>query len=59
MQGIDFIVDDKGQKKAAIIDLKKYGDYFEDFIDGIVAADRREEKKNSLSVVRKRLLKKE
>jgi len=59
MQGIDFIVDDKGQKKAAIVDLKKYGNHFKDFIDGIVATDRREEKKSDLSVVRKRLLKKE
>ncbi len=26
MKGIQFLVDDKGEKKAVLIDLKKYGD---------------------------------
>ncbi|MDQ6967466.1 MAG: hypothetical protein Q9M14_02125 [Mariprofundaceae bacterium] len=58
MQGIDFVVDEKGHKKAAVVDLKKYGTAFEDFIDGLIAVGRKKEPKRSLAVVRKRLSKK-
>ena len=58
MIGIDFVVDEKGNKKAAIVDLKKYGAAFEDFIDGVVASGRKKESKSSLPVVRKRLSRK-
>ncbi len=54
MHGIDFIVDDKGKKKAAIIDLKEYGSAFEDFIDGLIASERKKEgKKVSLAAYKK------
>ncbi len=58
MQGIDFLVDDNGNKKAAVIDLEKYGEAFEAFIDGIVATSRKKESSISLATMKKRLAEK-
>lgn len=44
MQGIQFVTDDKGRKTAVLIDLKKYGQLWEDFRDGLVAEARAKEK---------------
>jgi hypothetical protein len=44
MQGIQFITDGKGRKKAVVIDLKKYGSQPENFWDGIISESRRGEK---------------
>lgn len=32
MDGIRFIVDEKGRKTAVVVDLKKYGKIWEDFV---------------------------
>jgi hypothetical protein len=55
MEGIRFVTDDKGQKVAVMIDLKKYGDLWEDFYDGITARLRAKEPRESLETVKKRL----
>ena len=55
MKGIQFLVDDTGEKKAVLIDLKKYGDLWEDLYDAILARQRREEPRESLDVVKERL----
>ncbi|MDQ1524845.1 MAG: hypothetical protein QOG71_2606 [Pyrinomonadaceae bacterium] len=55
MKGIQFVTDDKGQKTAVLIDLKKYGELWEDFYDGLIAAQRADEPRESLEFVRKRL----
>ncbi len=44
MNGIQFVTDDKGRKTAALIDLKKHGDAFQDFWDGLIVESRRKEK---------------
>lgn len=44
MNGIQFVTDDKGRRVAVQINLKKYGDVWEDFWDGLVAESRRKEK---------------
>ncbi len=44
MNGIQFVVDDKGRKVAIQIDLKKYGALLEDFWDGLISESRRKEK---------------
>ncbi len=44
MSGIQFVTDDKGRKTAVVIDLKKYGQLWEDFWDGVVSDSRRKEK---------------
>jgi hypothetical protein len=55
MKGIQFVTDDRGQKTAVLIDLKKYGELWEDFYDGLIAAERADEPRESLEFVRKRL----
>ncbi len=44
MAGIQYVTDEKGRKVAVQIDLKKYGDIWEDLKDGLVAESRRKEK---------------
>lgn len=44
MSGIQFVMDDKGQKVAVQIDLKKHGAIWEDFWDGLISESRRKEK---------------
>ena len=43
MKGIDFLVDDKGKRKAVVIDLQEWGEVWEDFYDGVVSLMRRNE----------------
>jgi hypothetical protein len=42
--GIQFVMDEKGQRVAVQIDLKKHGAVWEDFWDGLVSESRRKEK---------------
>ncbi|HXR26082.1 MAG TPA: hypothetical protein VN742_12015 [Candidatus Binataceae bacterium] len=44
MTGIQFLTDDKGHRVAVQIDLKKHGDIWEDFWDGLISEARRKEK---------------
>ncbi len=55
MKGIQFIVDDKGEKTAVLIDLKEHGDLWEDFYDKLIARSRDDDPRESLESVRKRL----
>ena len=57
MKGIQYVMNDKGEKKAVIIDLKKYGELWEDFYDSIVAHLRYDEPGESLESVKNRLRK--
>ena len=57
MKGVEFIVDEGGEKKAAVIDLKKHAELWEDFYDRAVAESRRSEPRESLESVKKRLSK--
>ncbi len=36
MKGIQFVVDDTGEKKAVIIDLSEWGEIWEDIYDVLV-----------------------
>ncbi len=58
MQGINFIVDEQKQKVAVVIDLKKYGDLWEDFYDALLAAQRKDEPRESLESFKAELLEK-
>ena len=40
MKGINYLTNLKGEKTAAVFDLKKYKEELEDFIDGLEAASR-------------------
>lgn len=43
MKGIEFVVDDSGKKKAVLIDLKQWGELWEDFYDVLVSESRKNE----------------
>lgn len=57
MKGIQFVTNDRGQKTAVLIDLKKYGELWEDFCDILTARRRAAEPRESLESVKKRLRK--
>jgi hypothetical protein len=51
MKGINYVTDDKNRKVAVQIDLKKYGDLWEDFYDNLIAELRKDEEKISIEDV--------
>ena len=55
MEGIQFLVDESGEKTAVLIDLKKYGELWEDFYDSLTAHARADEPRESLESVKERL----
>ena len=56
VKGVEFVVDDDGQKKAVLIDLKKHGKVWEDLYDTLLAKERESEPRESLKVVKKKVL---
>ena len=56
INGIHYIVDDKGNKKSVVIDLEKWGDYWEDFYDILVSESRRDEPNISWEKLKKEAL---
>ena len=57
MQGIQYVTDKQGKKTAVVIDLKKYGEVWEDMLDILTARQRAHEPRESLESVKKRLQK--
>ena len=57
MQGIQYVTDDKGQKIAVQINLKKFGEIWEDFFDNLLSRQRADEPRESLASVKERLKK--
>ena len=55
MPGVEFVVNDRGEKRAVLIDLKKHGALWEDLYDAYLVHARRREPRESLAHV-KRLL---
>ena len=55
MKGIQFVIDDKGEKTAVQIDLNQHGDLWEDFYDNLIAKSRAKEPRESLKSVKRRL----
>ena len=55
MQGIQFVTDDKGQKVAVQINLKKFGELWEDFYDNLLFDKRRLEPREPIASVKERL----
>ena len=56
LKGIHFVVDERGQKTAVQIDLKKYGELWEDIYDSLIARARADEPRETLESVRQRLI---
>ena len=57
MEGIQYVTNDKGKRVAVLIDLKKYGELWEDFYDSLTARLREDEPRETLASVKKRLRK--
>lgn len=55
MKGCQFVVDERGNKTAVVIDLKKNAELWEDFYDRAVAESRADEPRQSLESIKKRL----
>lgn len=56
MSGIQFLTDEKGQKTAAVIDLKVHKALWEDIQDVLVSRRRRGEKSIPLGTVKAELI---
>jgi hypothetical protein len=54
MKGVQFFVDDEGNKTAVLIDLKKHARLWEDLHDLVLAHEREKEPRESLESVRRR-----
>jgi hypothetical protein len=55
MKGVQFLIDDEGNKTAVLIDLKKHARLWEDFQDLELARRREKEPRESLESVKRRL----
>jgi hypothetical protein len=55
MKGVQFVVDEQGEKKAVLIDLQKNKGLWEDIYDTLVASERANEPRESLDQVKKKL----
>ena len=55
MKGVQFVVDEKGQKTGVVIDLKEYAELWEDFYDTALARSRSHEPRETLESVGRRL----
>jgi hypothetical protein len=56
IEGIQFVVNQRGEKTAVQIDLQRYGEIWEDIYDTLVAQERADEPRESLESVRRGLI---
>jgi len=52
LEGIQFVTTATGEKTAVLIDLKQYGELWDDFYDALIARQRADEPRESLEAVR-------
>ena len=55
LEGIQFVTHAEGEQTAVLIDLKRYGELWEDFHDALIARQRADEPRESLESVREAL----
>jgi len=55
VKGIQFVVNERGEKTAVVIDLRRHSEVWEDFYDATVARRRQNEPRETLKSVKKRL----
>ena len=53
MKGIQFVVDEAGEKQAVLIDLAEWGDLWEDLYDIMMARSRQDEEEVSWQELKK------
>ena len=56
LRGVDFVVDEDGEKKAVIINLRQHRTLWEDFYDTLLAHERQDEPRETFDEVRDRVL---
>ena len=56
MKGVEFVIDEDGNKKAVLIDLKRYRGLWEDFYDTLCTKERERDPRESLEEVKEKLL---
>lgn len=56
MEGIQYLVTDKGEKTAVLIDLKLYKSVWEDFYDVLLAKSSENEARESFASVKEKLI---
>ncbi len=56
MKGVQFLIDDEGERKAVMIDLSIHSELWEDFFDAVVAKERQDEPRETLEEVRRKVL---
>lgn len=56
MKGVQFLINEKGEKSAVLIDLKRHSELWEDFYDRAIARGREGEPRESLQSVKNRLM---
>ena len=55
LKGIRFVVDEEGERESVLIDLKEHGELWEDFYDAAMARQRRNEPREPLAEVKRKL----
>lgn len=55
MEGIQYVIDEHGERVAVVINLQTYGDLWEDFYDCLTARSRANEPRETLESVKRRL----
>jgi hypothetical protein len=55
VKGVQFVVNERGEKTAVVIDLKRHSEVWEDFYDATVARQRQGEPRKTLESVKRRL----
>ena len=56
MKGIEFLVDEQGEKKSVLIDLRQHRVLWEDFYDTLKTIERKKEPRETMAEVRKKVL---
>ena len=56
MKGVQFVIDERGERKAVLIDLRKNKDLWKDFFDSVLAKEREDEPRDTLDDVRRKVL---
>ena len=56
IEGVDFVVDVAGERKAVLIDLRRHRELWEDFYDTLLVHERAGEPRESLAEVKKKVL---
>ncbi|MEA5508578.1 hypothetical protein VB715_02255 [Crocosphaera sp. UHCC 0190] len=55
MKGSNFVINEKGEKKAVLIDLEQWGELWEDFFDILVSRSREDESEISWDELKQEL----